>query len=275
MLGLYPQYSNPGKAVTRYQFSKLFRTAWEKGLTMTNIIAGFQTTGIYPFNRSAVDLSGYHGVPEKRLSLTQRTGLQFIPMFTPLKSTQTSPKPPVFDSGEMELYERRYEEGYDVPDKRYEQWVKMYRPKSTCPDSPVPLGQTPVCEVESVDLDHTYDPEVVSAEQPASSTLSSSVSFLPRLSQLSRLLADRAPTVKTTQKRLMGGSRVLTSAENLSSLREKERKKKEEAELKEKRRMEREQRRIKIDKEKEMKRLANQQRRSISQVHQVKREGIA
>ena len=147
----------------------------------------------------------------------------------------------------------------------------MYCPKSSCPDSPVSLWQTPVCEIESGDLNHTYDPEAVSTEnsmQPASSTPNSSVSFLPWSSYPSQLLADREATVKTTQKGLIRGSRALTSAENLNSLKKKERKKKEEAELKEKMRLERDQRRIRIDEEKEKKRLAKQQKKTISQVHQ-------
>ena len=56
----------------------------------------------------------------------------------------------------------------------------------------------------------------------------------------------------------MGGSRVLTSAEDFNSPKEKERTKKEESELKETRRMEREQKRIRIDETKEMKRVAKQ-----------------
>ena len=154
--------SNLGKVVTRYQFSKLFRAAWEKGLTMTNIIAGFRTTGIFPFARSAVDLRGYHGVPEKRMSLPQRTGLQFIPLFSPLKSTQSSPKPqaPVFESSEMEVYQRRYD---DIPDQRYRQWVKMYHPESPCIESSAQLEPTPANEIEGIRLDHSSDHEISSA----------------------------------------------------------------------------------------------------------------
>ena len=85
-----------------------------KGSDDTNIIAGFRTMG------SAVYLRGYHGVPKKRQSLTQRTGLQFILMFSSLKSAHTSPKPPVFDFGDMKLYKRWYKKGYNVPDKWYE-----------------------------------------------------------------------------------------------------------------------------------------------------------
>ena len=179
---------------------------------MTNIIAGFRTTGIFPFDRSAVDLRGYHGVPEKRMSLPQRTGLQFIPLFSPFKSTQSSPKPqaPVFESSEMEVYQRRYDEGYDIPDQRYQQWVKMYHSESPCIESSAPLEPTPANEIEGIRLDHSSDHEISSAFtekslEPASSTPYSSVNVLPRSSFLSRLLADKAPSLKTTQKGPKGG----------------------------------------------------------------------
>ena len=41
---------NPGKTISRYDFSKLFSSAWFSAMTMTNIISGFKVTGIYPFN---------------------------------------------------------------------------------------------------------------------------------------------------------------------------------------------------------------------------------
>ena len=45
-------------------------------MTLKNITSGFKTTGIYPFNRSAV-------VPEEKFtefSLDKSTGIKFIPM---------------------------------------------------------------------------------------------------------------------------------------------------------------------------------------------------
>lgn len=244
--------------MTWYQFSKLFRAAWEKGLTMKNIIAGFQTTGVFPFDRSAVDLRGCHMVSEKRMSLTQKTGLQFIPLYSPHKSTQSSPKPQflVFESDEMEVYQRQYDEGYDLPDQRYQQWVKMYHPESLSVESSALLEPTPENDIEGIRLDHSSDHDISSAFtenslEPASSTPNSSATMLPRSSFLSRLLTDKVPTLKTTQRELKRESRVLTSAENLRSLKERERKKKEETELKEKKRIEREQKRIRIEEEKE------------------------
>ena len=45
--------NNPGKIVTRYQFSLLFNCAWMKAMTPHNIISGFRVTGIYPIDRCA------------------------------------------------------------------------------------------------------------------------------------------------------------------------------------------------------------------------------
>lgn len=46
--------SNPGKVVTRYQFSSLFSSAWSEAMTMSNIRSGFRVCGIYPFNRDVL-----------------------------------------------------------------------------------------------------------------------------------------------------------------------------------------------------------------------------
>ena len=42
---------NPGKVVTRYQFSTLFGRAWLRAMTPKNIISGFSVTGVYPTDR--------------------------------------------------------------------------------------------------------------------------------------------------------------------------------------------------------------------------------
>ena len=68
---------NPGKIVTHFTFSQLFSRAWFKGMSQTNIMSGFSTTSIYPLNCSAL-------LPEcPPSSLCQRTGLNFISLFTP------------------------------------------------------------------------------------------------------------------------------------------------------------------------------------------------
>ena len=43
--------NNPGKVVTRYQFSQLFGQAWMKAMIPHNIISGFSVTGVFPTDR--------------------------------------------------------------------------------------------------------------------------------------------------------------------------------------------------------------------------------
>ena len=51
---------NPGRVITRFQFSSLFSQAWGAAVSPANIIAGFRTCGIYPFNPSAISASAHH-----------------------------------------------------------------------------------------------------------------------------------------------------------------------------------------------------------------------
>ena len=108
--------SHPGRVVTRYQFSELFRRAWEKAMTMTNIVAGFRTTGVYLLNRLAVPVLGIaeDGSCVRRVSLAERTGLQFIPLYSPSRQrTEHELRAVTFECDE--IFQRRYEEGYDLP----------------------------------------------------------------------------------------------------------------------------------------------------------------
>jgi len=47
-------FANPNQVITKFQFSGLFAGAWSKGMSMSNIISEFRTTGMYPFNPNAV-----------------------------------------------------------------------------------------------------------------------------------------------------------------------------------------------------------------------------
>ena len=46
-------FSHPGCAVTKFQFSCLFRQTWSKGMSIDNICASFKS-GVYPFNIEAI-----------------------------------------------------------------------------------------------------------------------------------------------------------------------------------------------------------------------------
>ena len=45
--------------MTRYDFSALFSEAWKRAMTQSNIVAGFHTTGVYPFSRDKIDVEEF------------------------------------------------------------------------------------------------------------------------------------------------------------------------------------------------------------------------
>lgn len=47
---------NPGRDITRLDFSALFKKAWNKAMSLSNIEAAFRVTGVCPFNRNAISL---------------------------------------------------------------------------------------------------------------------------------------------------------------------------------------------------------------------------
>uniref|UniRef100_A0A1X7TY31 DDE-1 domain-containing protein n=1 Tax=Amphimedon queenslandica TaxID=400682 RepID=A0A1X7TY31_AMPQE len=71
---------NPGRVVSRYDFSALFAEAWKRAMTQNNVTGGFKVTGIYAFNRNPLKVD-CHGKQEGQ-SLLQETGLAYIPMYS-------------------------------------------------------------------------------------------------------------------------------------------------------------------------------------------------
>ena len=75
--------ANPGKVVTRFQFSFLFGHAWMKAMTHLNIVAGFKVTGVYPTDRYRILPKS----PSKPPTICEQTGIKFIPLFTALRQS--------------------------------------------------------------------------------------------------------------------------------------------------------------------------------------------
>ena len=160
-----------GKAITRFQFSQVFSKAWLRGMTMTNVIAGFRTTGVYPFNRNIVKSKAALNPAEifDPSVIPKETGIKFLPLYSPMVGTRQktyehrkqmtlkrkeSSKHACEDEGiglavacaqeyreesqdndftdaEINLYERRFEEGYNLDhDERYNEWVQRFHPSS-------------------------------------------------------------------------------------------------------------------------------------------------
>ena len=182
---------HPGQAVTKFQFSRLFAKAWACGMTMSNIIAGFRVTGVYPLNRNAISLPSVE--PE---SLSRETGIPFLPMCSPFSKRTSKAVAMEFTEEEEALFETRYENGYDIEgDARYSQWLAKFHPEAV---TTVKLLQ---CKSTAV----------------------------------SSFLRYPSPPAKSETFKPKPCGRVLTSAENILQLEEKERKKKEKERAKQER----------------------------------------
>ena len=77
---------NPGRVVTRYDFSSLFSEAWKSSMSQKNVLGGFKTTGIYPFDRNKL-LSRLQPQQQQQTlqfrpeALPKSTGIQYIPFY--------------------------------------------------------------------------------------------------------------------------------------------------------------------------------------------------
>ncbi len=75
---------NPGRIISRYDFSALFNQAYENSMTIKNIKSGFRTTGICPFDKTAIMLPDDENSFEEfnPHSLAKQTGLKYIPLYS-------------------------------------------------------------------------------------------------------------------------------------------------------------------------------------------------
>jgi hypothetical protein len=118
-------FTNPGRAITKFQFSKLFAEAWSEGMSISNICSGFRCTGIYPFNPEVI---------LKKLPKDDDSDVNTVQP-KPSKVVEYSPE-------ELECFETRFDNGYDIfTDERYLTWLRQYHPDST-PQGDVSLGST-------------------------------------------------------------------------------------------------------------------------------------
>ena len=118
-------------------------------MTISTIISGFRYTDIYPFNRYASCMQPFsESIPP---SFDPKVyGISYLPMCTS-ESTQegaiTLPditfEDDSFSPEEIHIFNRRYENGYDLThDSRYNRWLQEFHPSDiplcndTCSSEP-------------------------------------------------------------------------------------------------------------------------------------------
>ena len=108
-----------------------------------------------------------------------------------------------FTSEEISKFQHRFEEGFDVPDARYEHWLQMYHPEAKLSNE----GSS--CNPLSVSSD---------------SSTQHHCKIKPPHTSLSKLLGSSTSKYKLPQLEPKNSARILTSAESLRILEEKQRK---------------------------------------------------
>ena len=183
---------------------------------------------------------------------------------------------PTFSVEEELRYATRFEEGYDIPDPKYEAWLRLNHPTGVS-SKPSVLKDTPSSSSPSFSSPTpTPTPTPTQQHTPSTSKASNVPYKLPsatpcRSNQVSKngrsplsdlLNLPVLPNVKATTPKT-GKARVLTSSECLGLLLQKEEEKKRVAQEKERRKQERELK--KKQKEEEQKRKAEEKERKAAE----------
>ena len=120
--------SNPGKVITKFNFNSLFSKAWLDAVTPANVVSGFKTCGVYPFNSSAIGTS-MDGDCAK--SVNCNPSADDDSRLGKGKTKTTESRVPEFTVEQEQLFQKRYDEGYNLTvDPEYLRWLKLYHPES-------------------------------------------------------------------------------------------------------------------------------------------------
>ena len=90
--------ANPLNLVTKWTFPGLFKEAWESALNKNNIMSGFRSCGIFPFNAEAVSIemtapsipTNVPTMPQATATSLAITSTSFLPQATATSPTITS-----------------------------------------------------------------------------------------------------------------------------------------------------------------------------------------
>ena len=136
--------SNPGCVITADVIAGLIAEAWPQSMTPMNILSGFKKCGVYPLNPGEV---------------SDR-------MLAPSKSVN---KPAQIDSSPrseelVKVYEKRFEEGYDLFDPDYIGWLKEKHPEAAAKSSTTSVsgGESLKTHVSTCSLDSATSSQVLS-----------------------------------------------------------------------------------------------------------------
>ena len=148
----------PGKVITKYTCSGLFHQAWYKTISPELIAAGFRKVGVCPYDRTAIKVVSLDNcragvdttqdADEEQLSHQDEDCSEQLAVLLKMKLVRSLISRP-FSELEEELFQTRYENGYDLfIDPNYVSWLQLHHPESLPEHVSTDLNQ------DNVDLDN-------------------------------------------------------------------------------------------------------------------------
>ena len=245
--------TNPGKVVNRLEFSHLFAQAWYKAMTMKNVLSGFQVTGICPFDRSkAMPEPTPSPTSFKPGNLAERTGLAFIPLYSP------KPRAGGSSSVQAKVVSPQLGSGANIT-PAYLRPKSSISPSHLSPEANVTPAQ--LCpEFESNITSSQLSPEVnVLVPQRYSTTISKHLVLPP-------------PPCNIGSKREKSAGSVLTSKQNMMMLEAKQKKKAEKEQQQQERKQQQQKRKQQQLERKQQQLERKQQQLEMKQQQQAQEE---
>lgn len=121
--------AHPGRKITTDNIASLVGAAWSLSMTPVNIMEGFRKAGAFPLNPGVI--TDRQMAP--CLAVRQATKGKSSPLSTGSLDSGSSSLKSVSSiasfTPEDQLYQTRYEEGYDLPDSGYAEWLTINHPK--------------------------------------------------------------------------------------------------------------------------------------------------
>lgn len=235
-----PQYmaKNPGRVITEDILATVVAEAFAQSHTPLNTLGGFKKSGIYPFNPGEV--SDRQVAPSKAL-------------------VEPSSQPPAFSPEQIALFEKRYAEGYDVPDPTYLAWKSANYPSPESVVSTTAVSSPGSSASVVVGTANTAtSPSVTSSVSVVSSSMKQSSEEV--LSELLTLPQPPPPKTNRRKKGLNHKAREITDSTVLQELKDKERAAAEAKREKEEKKLERERKANERKLEKERKKLEREKK---------------
>ena len=139
---------------------------------------------------------------KQKKSIAEKNGLKVIPMFTPKpRRSRGHPETTIFSEEEVQLFQKRLEEGYDLHDERYDLWKRMYHPaEAHTASSPVVTTSyakhSPTPLLSPVRLSFENDSHSMKGDEKSSCKEEGAAKFLQRATALSKVLLHPEPQLK-------------------------------------------------------------------------------